>query len=118
MTVSRTESGLLEEVARLASPDSLTFTAFWPSVEVCWRIEILVWIGMPGMSFSAIAFRIADCECQSYRLSNPAYHLFFKGQCHTTQVAGKQVTLTRFTRAIPSDQRVVNASLELQVAIN
>ena len=56
ITFSRTEScspAMGSGLGSLAPPES------GPFVEVCWRREILVLRGMPGMSFSATALRIA-----------------------------------------------------------
>ena len=64
ITVSTTESCPPEEGSLLGSPGSLPLPDEAPFVEVCWRMEILVAIGIPGMSFSATAFRIADFRHQ------------------------------------------------------
>jgi hypothetical protein len=59
MTASRTGKWLLDKELELDSPESVVFPEAGSFVEVCWRMEILVLVGMPGMSFSATAFKIA-----------------------------------------------------------
>lgn len=58
MTASRTDN-LLAGPPVCTAEDGAVWPLTDPSLAVCWRIAILVWIGMPGMSFSAMAFRIA-----------------------------------------------------------
>jgi hypothetical protein len=64
ITASRTESFAPKSGSLLDSPGSLPLPDCRPLAEVCWRMEILVGIGIPGISFSATAFRIADIEYQ------------------------------------------------------
>jgi hypothetical protein len=63
MTSATTESWLARltaDLAWLVSPSVLVDGV--ASVEVCCKIDILVGIGIPGMSFSATAFKIAEIE--------------------------------------------------------
>ena len=68
MTVSSTDSWP-EEDGDFASPDEPSeAAAFGSALEVCCKMDILVWIGIPGISLSATAFRIADLKSVSTRI--------------------------------------------------
>jgi hypothetical protein len=71
MTSTSTESWLSEAAVDLVWLVSRPVDGGATPVEVCCKSDILVGIGIPGMSFSAIAFKIAKIEHQHSRRDRP-----------------------------------------------
>jgi hypothetical protein len=59
ITVSRTDIWPEADVEFAEAAEPSVEAALGSLLEVCCKMEILVWIGIPGINFSATAFRIA-----------------------------------------------------------